>query len=88
MEKSKKRKKWPFILAIILLVILLFPRIGHATDGGTVYYKAVFYEVVGYHKIDDRFEGGYFTGVTVKILGFEVYNNTPQAPLKEEQTGK
>lgn len=40
-------------------------------------YKAVLYQVMDYHALDDRYESGYYEGVVVKILGFEVYNNTP-----------
>lgn len=58
-------------------MICLIPIPYRYKDGGTVKYKAVLYQVMDYHALDDRYESGYYEGVVVKILGFEVYNNTP-----------
>ena len=73
-------KKRILVLCIILLVIvLLFPVRGKSSDGGSVTYNAVLYEVRLVHtrEIGPYGEPERLTkGTIVRILGFEVYNNT------------
>ena len=67
---------------LFILAVLLFPMRLQAKDGGTVVYKAVLYTVRDMHAItnvsneDGSTEYGYTVGITVEILGFEVYNDT------------
>ena len=70
------------IIVIIAAIILLFPIRGQMKDGGTVVYQAILYTVRDMHAItnvyneDGSVEYGYTVGITVEILGFEVYDGT------------
>ncbi len=73
-------KKKLLVLFIVLFVFaLLFPIRGKSSDGGSVSYHAVLYEV----KLVNRRELGPYgepsrltKGTIIKILGFEIFNDT------------
>lgn len=67
-------KKIVLRIVVAVAIVLLIPLPTHYKDGGTVEYKAILYSVTNYHSI--RSEGGFYTGVEVKICGFVVYDNT------------
>lgn len=72
------------IATIILLVMLvLIPIPSKMKDGGTTHYNAILYDVYDMHRVttpddyNDAIVGNeYIEGTIIKILGFEVYNNT------------
>lgn len=66
------KKKLIAIAVIIALLILLFPRIYLVKDGGTIEYKALVYDVYDVHRMDVE---GYYEGIIIKILGFEIFDN-------------
>lgn len=74
------------ILLVLVLAVLLFPMRLQVKDGGTVVYKAVLYTVRDMHAItnvsneDGSTEYGYTVGITVEILGFEIFDNTRWVP--------
>ncbi|MDE6833066.1 MAG: hypothetical protein K2J39_02275 [Ruminococcus sp.] len=74
------KKKLKIIIPLIIAVILLVPLPTHYRDGGTVEYNAVLWGVTKHHEMtsDSAGNAGYNTGITVRILCFEVYSNYPQ----------
>lgn len=70
-----KKKIW-IPIAIIIALILLFPRVYHLKDGGSVVYEAILYRVEDVHsmKVGDD-PNPYWEGMRVEILGFLVYDN-------------
>ncbi|AQS58060.1 hypothetical protein [Desulforamulus ferrireducens] len=68
------QKKLIRIAIIIIALILLFPIPYRYKDGGTVKYQAVLYSITDYHAISAA-DGGYDTGIEIKILGKTVYEN-------------
>ena len=82
MEGLMKKKVAILSLAVILLVILLFPIRNQLKDGGSVQYKSLTYEITKVHSLipeENAKELGkvkpYDDGYIIKILGFEIYNN-------------
>lgn len=75
----KKKLIKAIAVAVVLLMLIPFPL--RYKDGGTVKYKAVLYSVTKYHAImilesvPDNPEGTYLQGISVRILGIEVFNN-------------
>ena len=67
------KKKTTIIVIIALLIILLIPM--HLKDGGTVEYKALLYKVSKVHRLTGNIEKMYEEGVTVEILGLEIFND-------------
>ena len=71
-----KKKNIVIIVIVILLVILLFPIPMKLKDGGSIKYRALLYTITDYHKL--LLEGSntsYIDGISIKILGVEVFNN-------------
>jgi PDZ domain-containing secreted protein len=62
------------VIIVILVVFLFIPIPLHYKDGGTVEYHALLYSVTDFHSM--KMEGGYDTGIQVKILEISVYDNT------------
>ena len=78
-------KKIIIIIFVIFfaLAILVIPIPAKMKDGGTVHYNAILYDIYDVHRVtsplewnDAIVENEYIEGTVVKILGFEVYNNT------------
>ena len=78
------KKKIFIIFGIVFsLAILVIPIPAKMKDGGTVHYNAILYDIYDVHRVtsplewnDAIVENEYIEGTIVKILGFEVYNNT------------
>lgn len=68
------KKKILVVGIIVIFVILIIPRKWDIDDGGSVNYSAILYSVTNYHAING--EGGFYTGIEVKILGETVFDNT------------
>lgn len=68
------KKRIVFLVIILVILILLFPIPFYLKDGGSVEYKALLYTVTKYHKLSET-ENEYTKGISIKILGMEVYNN-------------
>lgn len=68
----KEKKVFIIIIILLVLVVLFFPKREIYNDGGTKRYKALTYEITKYHELLDA-NKNYKTGVTVKILGYTVY---------------
>lgn len=66
-------KKKIIIAAVVILAILLIPIPCRLKDGGSVEYIAVLYTVTDVHSIVSPTQ--YKNGITVEILGKEIYNN-------------
>lgn len=69
------KKALIIIVYAIVACLLLKPEVGYLSDGGSVSYKAVLYEVLQVHSISDEIGGDYDEGTIVKILGIEVFNS-------------
>ena len=69
------KKKTTIIVIIALLIILLIPIPMHLKDGGTVEYNALLYKVSKVHRLTGNIEKMYEEGVTVEILGLEIFND-------------
>lgn len=68
-------KKIISVVIVLILLLLLVPV--RLKDGGSVEYKALTYHVMVNHALaeDEVYGSGYTEGISVKVLGFEVYNN-------------
>lgn len=76
-------KKIIIVTIILLVMLVLIPIPSKMKDGGTTHYNAILYDVYDMHRIttpddyNDAIVGNeYIEGTIIKILGFEVYNNT------------
>ena len=71
------KKKRIIGICILLLIVGLIPARVHYEDGGSVAYKAIFYQVTKVHSIgaEESAEDEYLEGTVIKILGIEVYND-------------
>ncbi len=69
------KKKTISIITIIMLLILLIPIQTRYKDGGSVRYRAILYDIMKYHQLDEKSETGYKDGWTIKFLGFSVYDD-------------
>lgn len=69
---KKNRLIW---IVCILFTLCLIPVPMHYKDGGSINYRAVLYEITKYHQMTD-IEGIFRTGISVEILGIEVYHDT------------
>ena len=77
------KKKIIIVILILILFISFFPIPNKMKDGGTVHYKALMYDIYDVHRLtfpiddnDDSVKYEYIEGTIIKILGYEVYNNT------------
>ncbi len=75
-----KKKVGVTVTVIILFVILMFPTVYQIKDGGSVEYRAVFYQVTKWHRYEgmldsDKSRPIYYDGTEVKVFGITVYNN-------------
>lgn len=78
-RKSTGKKALMVAGSILLAVILLFPVKCGYKDGGTVEYRAVLYSVKDWRALWDVGPDGEVEireGITVEILGIEVFDNT------------
>ena len=79
-----KLKLTAILLAVVLLLILLFPVKLQYRDGGTVEYKAILYSVTKKHSAaDENGIPGFQIGTIVELLGIELYNQVQFVPLDE-----
>ncbi len=77
-----KKKKIVTIVVLLALAVLLFPIRTQLKDGGTVQYTAALYRVSKVHRlisIEEMEQEGkvkeFDDGITVELLGFEIFNN-------------
>lgn len=82
------KKKIFVILAIVVLLILLFPIPMRLKDGGSIEFKALLYTVTKYHTLDFNSETGFVDGIGIKILGKEIYNNINKKSIVCEDNNK
>ena len=95
----KKKIKPIKIVIIVLLIILLFPIPFRLKDGGSVEYRSI----VGIYEVRNWKQMGFIehagetlkTGITVKMLGIKVFDNTktefrkmPEEKQEEQQGEK
>lgn len=66
-------KKFVLIIAAAALVICLIPIRLQYKDGGSVRYKAVFYEITNWHQLSEEEPDGYKDGLLIKLFGLTVY---------------
>lgn len=77
----KSKKKIALIVIIALAIIMLFPMPIRLKDGGSVEYKALLYTITDVKRLNPAMEEEngngklYIEGITIEILGMEVYNN-------------
>ena len=64
-------------ISILLAAALLIPVPMHMEDGGTVVYQAILYSVSDVHRLnlDEETDAPYQEGISIEILGIEVYHN-------------
>ena len=82
------KKKVMMLVLIIIGLILLFPIPMHLKDGGSVEYKALLYSITKYHKLAPIEEGKdmkYIDGIGIELLGKEIYHNTNESDIKQNQ---
>ena len=80
------KKKILIGVAILILIVLLFPIRLQYKDGGSVAYQSVvgIYRVTDWHQmlpLEEEGEG-YKEGISVEILGLDIYNNTYHVPAE------
>ena len=62
-------KKRIIIISIcFVIVLLLFPMKYHYKDGGTIEYRAILYNVIKWHALDNNYDDGYKTGTEVHFF--------------------
>ena len=75
----KSKKTIAVIVVIALAIIMLFPIPLRLKDGGSVEYRALLYTVTDVKRLNPAMEEAngtpYLEGLTIEILGIEVYNN-------------
>lgn len=84
MQEKKNTKLSVIIISLaiaVVLLILLIPIRSQIKDGGSVEYKAVLYSVTNYHSKVDHVS--HMEGISVKILGIEVYDSTHMVDVYE-----
>lgn len=82
------KKKIMVIVIIVVIAILLIPIPMKLRDGGSTEYKALLYSVTKYHQLAPVEENGgkeYLEGVSIKILGKEVFNNKEKATVENNE---
>lgn len=67
-----KKKNIILIIILVLLVVLLIPKRFMLKDGGSIQYKAIFYEYTKIHRISTSSSTGYEDGWELKILGIHI----------------
>lgn len=76
----KKKIKPITIIIVVLLILLLFPIRLQLKDGGTDVYRSIvgIYEITDWNQIGPIVENNetYKTGITVKIFGLTVFDNS------------
>lgn len=73
------KKIFKRICIVILIIILLFPIKSVMQDGGSVEYRAILYKITKFHRLNidrEKPEVEYIEGISIKVLGIEIYNNT------------
>ena len=85
LDKKTRIKAW--ILLAAVLAAMCIPVRNQYKDGGTVRYSAVLYGVTRWHAlaIEDH-RSGYRIGTQVRILFWDVYDNTVFVPDNIETT--
>lgn len=79
------KKKIIVIVIVLVIAILLIPIPMKLRDGGSTEYKALLYSVTKYHQlapVEENGEKEYLEGVSIKILGKEVFNNKEKATVE------
>jgi len=84
----KKKKIFVIVIIIVIFLLLFLPRRDIMQDGGTVHYKALIYEVIKYHQLNELYQGGFKTGIELKIFGVSVYKKMNDSSLKVENETK
>lgn len=82
------KKKIIVIVIVLVIAILLIPIPMKLRDGGSTEYKALLYSVTKYHQLAPVEENGgkeYLEGVSIKILGKEVFNNKEKATVENNE---
>ena len=81
------KKKIRIVVIIVLLLILFIPIPIHLKDGGTIEYKALLYKISKIHRLPMNLteNNKYEEGITIEILGFEVFNNVNSDKTKENK---
>lgn len=84
------KKKLAAGICLVLILALLIPIPMTLKDGGTKVYQAVLYRVEFVHRLAPISENGqgYQTGLVVKILGMEVFNNVKEPELVSDDPGR
>lgn len=81
------KKKILIVIAVVVLLILLIPIPMKLYDGGTIEYKALTYKISKVHRLNDKSTTGYEEGITIEILGMEIFNNVSfKAVEKDDAT--
>lgn len=79
LDKKTRIKAW--ILLAVVLIAMCIPMRQGLKDGGTIYYTAILYRVTMRHAetIEDH-RSGLRTGTEVRVLFWEVYDDTVFIP--------
>lgn len=83
------KKKIIVIVIVLVIAILLIPIPMKLRDGGSTEYKALLYSVTKYHQlapVEENGEKEYLEGVSIKILGKEVFNNKEKAIVENNES--
>jgi len=76
--KKKKAIRVIIIVLLIAFVICIFPIPWRPTSSGMTEYRAVLYRVIKYHRADENYASGYYTGIEIYVLGTKVFSNCGQ----------
>lgn len=82
------KKKIIIITIIIIALILLIPIPFRLKDGGSIEFRALLYTITKYHKlapIDENTDSEHIDGISIEILGMEIYNSTHKVNVELEK---
>ena len=80
-------KKVIVIVCILAALVLLVPIPYKLTDGGTIHYDAILYDVYDVHSINFESETGYDEGLVIEVLGKKIFDNVKSACDHEHHAG-
>lgn len=63
-----KKKTKIIIIITVIFIVLIFPIKFQYFDGGSSDYNALTYKIIKWHRLNDRYEGGYKTGYEIHFF--------------------
>ena len=71
--RNPMKKRALKIVAVIMVLIFVFPIMICYKDGGSIRYQAILYSITKYHSLNAA--NSFDTGIEIKLLGITIYEN-------------